>query len=82
MILRTAESASLEIDSLGKRDSSVIRVRAMSSLITWTIDACPPSLPNKLTPDMASKAAFAMPTELAFSSAMPWLVLLPRSQIP
>ena len=69
--LNTAESTSLEIDSLGNSDSKVIRVRAISSLITCTTEACPPSLPNRLNPESASKAALAIPIELALSSAIP-----------
>lgn len=81
-MLSRAASTSLELDSHGSSDSSVMRDRAISSAITCRTDAWLPRAPNRSSPCSASSAAFAIPIELAFSSGAPLLILLPRSQMP
>jgi hypothetical protein len=78
MTLNSAASISFDTDSLGKRDSKVMRARAISSGKTWMTEACEPRAPKKSKPLIASRA-FAMPIELAFNSGLPLLILLPRS---
>lgn len=52
----------------------------MLSLYLWQrCSRLPSPVPGR---NKARKITFAIPTELAFNSEIPWLVLSPRSHIP
>ena len=57
------------------QSSGVAGVSATDCSIQNIIITNLPSLPNKLNPERLSNAAFAIPIELAFNSAIPWLIL-------
>lgn len=54
----------LELDSLGRRVSKMLRLRLCASMSTNMTDQEAPFSPNRLHPLMASSAALAIPIEL------------------
>ena len=82
MTLSRAASTSLLLDSRGNIELKVMFDWAMLSGETWMTLEWDPRAPKRLKPLKASKAACAMPMELALSSTLPLLVFAPRSQIP
>lgn len=71
-----------ELDALGSRVSKMLLFLLCASISTYTTLHEAPFSPKRLHPLMASKAAFAIPIELALISGVPSLYFVPLSHIP